>query len=170
MEEKELDVNSLFNKFKENVLSYFYMLKSEFQEVNILINELKNYKPSKSDVREATITQKALNIAVVISYARNFKRSFGFNNVEEINILLKQRFTEVENELHKKMITERDREFAHSDAAANDIQIYSEGIFSHSRGTIRQLLEKGELLILQEMVTKIRTEIDKQIKFLKIYK
>lgn len=167
MSEEKLEINTLFKEFKENLLSYLYLLQSEFQEVNILINELKNYEPFQLDVREATPTQNALNIAVVISYARNFKRSFGFNNIEEINTKLRKDFTEEENKLHKRIITERDKEFAHSDATANDIQIYYEKFFSHSRKTVRQLLEKNELLLLQKMVSKIRTEIDKQIKHIK---
>jgi len=167
LSKEKLDISSLFKKFKENLLSYIYLLRSEFQEVNILINELKNYEPFKLDVREATPTQNALNIAVVISYARNFKRSYGFNNIEEINTQLKQDFTEEENKLHKRIIIERDKEFAHSDASANDIQIYNEGFFSHSRKIVRQLLEKNELLLLQNMVSKIRAEIDNQIKYLK---
>lgn len=167
MSEEKLEINTLYKKFKENLLSYVYLLQSEFQEVNILINELKSYEPFKLDVREATPTQNALNIAVVISYARNFKRSYGFNNIEEINTQLRKNFTDEENNLHKRIITERDMEFAHSDASANDIQIYYKDFFSHSRKTIRQLLEKNELLLLQKMVSKIRTEIDNQIKFIK---
>ncbi|OGU39208.1 MAG: hypothetical protein A2315_00980 [Ignavibacteria bacterium RIFOXYB2_FULL_35_12] len=166
LSENKLGINNLFKKFKENLLSYLYLLKSEFQEVNVLINELKNYEPFKLDVREATPTHNALNIAVVISYARNFKRSYGFNNIEEINTQLRKDFTDEENKLHKRIITERDKEFAHSDASANDIQIYYREFFSHSRKTVRQLLEKNELLMLQKMVSKIRTEIDNQIKYI----
>lgn len=162
-----MDIDLLFQKFKKNILSYLYLLQSEFQEVNVLINELKQYDPYELDVRLATPTQNALNIAVVISYSRNFKRSHGFDNTEEINSQLRLGFTKKENELHKRIITERDKEFAHSDASVNDIQIYSEGIFSHSRKTVRQLLEKKELMILQKMVSKIREEIEKQIKFIK---
>jgi len=167
MSENELDINILYKNFRENLLSYVYLLESEFEEVNILINELKNYEPFILDVRDATPTQNSLNIAVVISYARNFKRSYGFNNIEEINTLLKKDFTDEENKLHKKIITERDKEFAHSDASANDIQIYYDNYFSHSRKTVRQLLEKNELFLLQTMVSKIRAEIDNQIKFIK---
>jgi len=79
---------------------------------------------------------------------------------------LRKDFTDEENKLHKRIITERDKEFAHSDASANDIQIYYREFFSHSRKTVRQLLEKNELLMLQKMVSKIRTEIDNQIKYI----
>ena len=158
-----MNIDFLFQNFIKNLLSYHYILEQEFQEVNDLINELKKYEPFKLDVREATPTQNALNIAVIISYARNFKKNYGFYSIEEINAQLKQNFSEVENALHKKIITERDKEFAHSDASINDIKIYSEGPFSHSGRTLRQLLEKKDLIILQNMISKIREEINDQI-------
>lgn len=165
--EPNLDITALFEKFKKNILSYLLMLEDEFCEVNILINELKNCEPFHLDVRDATPTQNALYIAVVISYARNFKRSFGFYQIDEINTKLIQNFSRDEKEFHKRIISERDKEFAHSDASSNDIQIYDEGLFSHSRRTVRQLLEKEEINILQEMVSKIRNEIENQLQHLK---
>ncbi len=162
----KLDTDSLFEKFKKNLLSYLHMVEDEFCEVNILINELKNYEPFQLDVRVATPTQNALNIAVVISYARNFKRSFGFYYIDEINTQLIERFSAEEIKLHKRIIADRDKEFAHSDASVNDIRIYDEGMFTHSRRTVRQLLERKEIKMLQEIVSKIRDEIDNQIKYL----
>ena len=85
MGKDKIDLDLLFRNFKKNLLSYLVMLEIEFQEVNVLINELKRYEPFKLDVRESTPTQNALNIAIVISYARNFKRSYEFNNTEDIN-------------------------------------------------------------------------------------
>ncbi len=167
MYEDKLDTTTLFEKFKKNLLSYLLMVKDEFSEVNNLINELKNYEPFHLDVRESTPTQNALNIAVVISYARNFKRSFGFYYIDEMNTKLMKNFSIDEKEFHKRIISDRDKEFAHSDASANDIQIYEEGMFSHSRRTVRQLLEKKEIKILQEMVSKIRSDIENQIHYLK---
>ena len=73
-----MNIDFLFQNFIKNLLSYLYMLEQEFQEVNDLINELKKYEPFKLDVREATPTQNALNIAVIISYARNFKKTMVF--------------------------------------------------------------------------------------------
>ena len=73
-----MNIDFLFQNFIKNLLSYLYMLEQEFQEVNDLINELKKYEPFKPDIREATPTQNALNIAVIISYARNFKKTMVF--------------------------------------------------------------------------------------------
>jgi len=165
--EDKLDAITLFDKFKKNILSYLLMVEDDFCEVNILINELKKYEPFHLDVRESTPTQNALNIAVVVSYARNFKRSFGFYYIDEINTKLMKNFSTDEKEFHKRIISDRDKEFAHSDASSNDIQIYEEGMYSYSRRTVRQLLEKKEIVILQEMVSKIRSEIENQIKYLK---
>lgn len=163
----KLNLDSLIKTFRKNLLSYLYMLESEFREVNAFINELQNYNPFKLDVCESTTTQNALNIAVVISYARNFKTSYGFKNIKEVTNVLKQDFTKQELKFHKKIIMLRDEVFAHSDASSNDIQIYNEGIFSHSRKVVRELLEKDELKMLSAMVGKIRKQIDSQIKLLK---
>jgi len=138
----KLNLNSLLKTLPKNFLSYLYMLTSEFGEVNDFINELKNYSPFKLDVCESTKIQNALNIAVIISYARNFKTSHGFCNIKEVTNVLIQDFTNQELKFHNKIITLRDREFAHSDASSNDIQIYTESIFSHSIKVVRKLLKK----------------------------
>lgn len=150
------------NSTENNLLAYLYLLRNEFWEVNDFINTLKVYKPFVLDVRESTQIQNALNIAIVISYARNFKKSFGFNN--KINNDLIKYFSDEENELHKKIIEWRDQEYAHSDALPNDIQIYIDG--GYSRRVVRQLFEMEQLEMLKEMVTKIRNNIESQIEVL----
>lgn len=156
-------MNNSSNKLvKRNRLSYLYMLRNEFWEVNDFINTLKNYKPFALDVRESTPIQNALNIAVVISYARNFKKSHGFYYNPKLNDELIKYFSNEENGLHKKIIDWRDQEYAHSDALPNDIQIYEDE--EYSRRVVRQLLEKNQLRMLKIMVNKIRDEIEIQIK------
>jgi archaellin len=147
----------------QNILQYLYLLRNEFWEVNDFINALKNCKPFKVDVRESTTIQNALNISVVISYARNFKKSRGFN-ISSINAQLTKNFSSEEIELHKMIIDWRDQEYAHSDALPNDIQICTDG--GYSRRVVRQLLEMKQLEILKVMVNKIRDEIEVQIKSL----
>ena len=162
-----LDIKNLYQKFTENLLSYLFLLKKEFHEVNKFINSLKNYEPYKLDISETTPQQSALNIAVIISYARNFKRNFGFYNTFEINKILIQDFADEEIKLHKQMIKLRDTEFAHSDSDSNDILIDMNENFSYSLRRIRQPLEKNELDILLSMVHKIQTQVEKQIEYLK---
>ncbi|OGU32867.1 MAG: hypothetical protein A2057_14135 [Ignavibacteria bacterium GWA2_35_9] len=159
-------IDSSDKSFEENFLSYLYILRNEFWEVNNFINTLKNYKPFVLDIRESTPIQNALNITVVISYSRNFKKSYGFNNTNRINAELTKYFTKEENELHKTIISWRDQEYAHSDAIPNDVQIYNDNKSSYSRRVVRQLLEKGQLETLKIMVNKIRDEIEIQIKSL----
>ena len=163
----KIKLDSLVKTFQKNLLSYLYMLESEFQEVNAFISELKSYRPFILDVRESTKIQNALNITVIISYARNFKTSYGFNNIKEVSEALIQDFSKMEKAFHKKIIKLRDKEFAHSDSSSNDIQIYTEGLFSHSRKVVRELLEKDDLKMLSTMVGKIRKQIEYQIKLLK---
>jgi hypothetical protein len=140
------------------------MLSSEFWEVNDLINTLMSYKHFVLDVRESTPIQNALNIALVISYARNFKSSRGFSSLDTNAHLIKG-FTSGEKALHEQMIVWRDQEYAHSDSLTNDIQVYSNG--GYSRRVVRQLLEKNQLELLKVMVNKIRFEIGNQIDELK---
>lgn len=155
-------IDSSNKSSEENLLSYLYMLRNEFWEVNDFINTLKNCKPFVLDVRESTPIQNALNISVVISYARNFKNSRGFNNNDRINTKLIKCFSSEEDELHKKVIDWRDQEYAHSDALPNDIQIYKDG--GYSRRVVRQLLDKDQLEMLKIMVNKIRDEVECEIK------
>ncbi len=109
--------------------------------------------------------QNALNIAVVISYARNFKKSLGFTSYNLINKELIKSFSAEEKEFHQIVKDWRDQEYAHSDALPNDIQIDEDG--GYSRRVVRQLLDKDQLEILKTMVNKIRDEIENIIKSIK---
>ena len=156
----DYDVTSLQGEEKENLIKYLSLLKTEFWEVNDFINSLKNCKPYALDVAEASAVQKALDMAVVISYARNFKTSRGFEISKKINDKLISDFTDKELALHKKKIDERDQEFAHSDASAHDVQVELDELYSFSKLRVRQPLEREELETLQSMTTKIRNQID----------
>ncbi len=149
----------------KNVLPYLYLLRIEFWEVNDFINILKNYQPFVLDVRESTPVQNALNIAVVVSYARNFKKSLGYSSYNLINDELIKSFSTEERKFHQIVIEWRDQEYAHSDALQNDIQIDEDG--GYSRRVVRQLLEKGQLDMLKVMVNKIRDEIETIIQNIK---
>lgn len=151
--------------FDKNVLPYLYLLRSEFWEVNDFINNLKSYQPFILDVRESTPIQNALNIAVVVSYARNFKKSLGYSNYNLINEEIIKSFSTKEKEFHQIVIDWRDQEYAHSDALPNDIQLDEDG--GYSRRVVRQLLEKDQLDMLKVMVNKIRIEIENIIKGIK---
>ena len=90
-----------------------------------------------------------------------FKKSHGYKNNERINIELMKGFSLEEKELHQKILTWRDQEYAHSDSEPNDIQIDETG--GYSRRVVRQLLEKVQLEMLKTMVNKIREEIESLI-------
>ena len=160
-------INSPRKSLDRNLLSYLYLLRHEFWEVNDFINTLKNYKPFSLDIRESTPIQNALNIAVVISYSRNFKKSHGFDQTDRINAELTKYFNDEENELHKAILSWRDQEYAHSDAIPSDVQIDIINKNSYSRRVVRQLLEKSQLEMLKTLVNKIRDELEIQIKSIK---
>lgn len=159
------DTNSSNKSFDITVLPYLYLLRSEFWEVNDFINTLKSYQPFVLDVRESTPIQNALNISVVISYARNFTKSYGYSSYKLVNNELVKSFSTEEKKLHQMAKDWRDQEYAHSDALPNDIQIYNDG--GYSRRVVRQLLEKDQLEMLKTMVNKIRDEIENLIKSIK---
>ena len=159
----KIDFELLDDSSKRNLLSYMYLLRHEFHEVNEFINTLYAYRPFELDVRNATPFQKALDIAVVISYSRNFKRSYGFEYWEEMGAEMIKYFSGEERQIHERVLESRDQEFAHSDALPNDIQIDDDNWYLYSRRVVRQLLEKGQLKVLKEMVNKIRDEIEVQI-------
>ncbi len=167
LKKEELDgiisYEELYQIFKENILSYLYMFSREFDEVNELILELKKCSPYQIDVAECSTIQIALNIAVVISYSRNFTNNYGFFYTKDINKLLFQHYTKEEVELHEIVLEKRNKEFAHSDATANNIQIFSEGDFLFGINPLRQPLEINDLSMLHEMVFKLREEVKRQI-------
>lgn len=116
--------------FDKNVLPYLYLLRSEFWEVNDFINTLKSYQPFVLDVRESTQIQNSLNIAVVVSYARNFKKSLSYSNYNFINEEIIKSFSKEEKEFHQMVIDWRDQEQEHSDSLQNDIRIDEGGEYS----------------------------------------
>ncbi|MDP1677098.1 MAG: hypothetical protein Q8L88_09540 [Bacteroidota bacterium] len=152
-------LDSIFHTFKNNMKSFMLILEDDFRETNELVQELKKYKPFKLDVRHASPTQNALNISVVISYARSFKNSRGFEKTKDLQSLLLTGFNSNERKLHKKIISVRDTEFAHSDFKSIDIQVYENDFVTHSKKTIRQLLDKHEIEILIASIQKIRKNI-----------
>lgn len=152
-------IGSIYDTIKINMKSFLLMLEDDFRETNELVQELKKYKPFRLDVRSATPTQKALNISTVISYARSFKSSRGFEKSRDLQSLLVIGFNSKEIKLHKYIISIRDTEFAHSDNKSIDIQLYDTGLFTHSKRTIRQLLDKDEIEILISSIQKIRENI-----------
>lgn len=154
-----LDYSSLMKDQKENITAYFYLLRNEFKEIRELIRALINYKPFEIDVRHATLIQKALNIAIAVSYTRNFKNSRGFNFQKIINDEIINNFTEASINLHEKLIDARDQEFVHSDSNAHDIKFNEHTNTIYSRGVVRQLLDKEQLNMLLEMVSKIQSHI-----------
>ena len=82
---------------------------------------------------------------------------------KDINKFLLQNYTKEEVELHKIVLDKRDKEYAHSDASANNIQIFSEGDFLFGINPLRQPLKFNDLDLLHEMVYKLRKEVERQI-------
>ncbi len=157
------NIDSLSEPEKENIHSYLYLMKDEYFEVREFIKTLSNYKPFKLDVRHATTIQKALNIALVVSYSRNFRNSHGIKYQDEINRILIDDFENDESELHQKMKDQMNQEFAHSDATAHDIRLNEYTDVKYSSRVVRELLDKDQLDKLLGMVTKIQKSVKKEL-------
>ena len=143
----------------DSINPYLYMIEEEFREVSEFIKTLRNYNPPIADVDESTTILNALNLAVVISYMRNFTENQNFENIQEIKVKLIQEFGDKERKMHKKIGYLRKKEYAHSDSSAYDFQIETEGLFSHSVRPMREPLDDDEFKMLSLMVRKIRTQI-----------
>ena len=152
------------NKTKVNDFKYLYLLQSEFEDVNDTINSIKNYKLSEPDVADASTIQKALDTTVVVSYTRNFTTSRGFRAAKRIQTLLKGVFDEGEVILHDKIMNLRNEEFVHSDRKKHKVQLIHDEMFTHSKMRARQPLEKKELELLSQMVSKIREKVTELLK------
>ncbi len=107
----------------------------------------------------------SFNTSLVVAYSRPFHKSNDGVNVrvslsDTVDVILE---TPVEQALHRKVIDMRDQAFAHSDAAAHEI----EG-FNYDGATVQlykiafEPLTREETLLLSRMIEKWVTYLEKQ--------
>ena len=106
---------------------------------------------------------KALDLSLIISYARPFKQNYGFGNVQDLLDEASKHFDSEETSLHDEIIALRDQEYAHSDAEANDVDIYLDDMFEYSKKVIRVPLDRTMVNHISQMVGKLVASFDKQI-------
>ena len=144
-------------------LKFLHLLSAEFDELVDVTSTLRRYKNFAPDSSDADTFQNALNLNVVISYARNFTECKGFNDIKGIRKALKKNFSKEEKELHKSIMDLRNEAYAHSDSKAHDIQIIDDEFFTFSKLVPRQQLSQEVLELLSGMVVKIREKIEELI-------
>jgi hypothetical protein len=148
---------------KKQRLAFLYLMSEELGETIRFAGALLKSDWVIDGAEHSSLEVKALDLAVVISYSRPFKKNYGFDHVrDDIDQLLSQ-YTPEQLELHKQIIDLRDREFAHADADAQDITVYLDGLFMFMKRVTRKPLERQKVQQLIEMIRLLLNSINKQI-------
>lgn len=113
---------------------------------------------------------KALTTALVVAYSRPFKKNKSDSRFPADPILSNDflaNFSDKENNLHKKVLSLRDREFAHTDAEPKQLKM-REDVFGGLRSVgwvetaTRCSFFEDELCQLQSMLTKLINKIEEE--------
>lgn len=146
----------------EDRIAFLLMIADDLREVRDFINASLADHPESADVRDCSPTQKALDLAVIITYGRVFKNNRGFRDVRPLLEAMLVEFTDEQRKLHDETIAARDQEYAHSDAEVNDITVYKGGLFQASRRVIRQPLSHAKLRLLHDMTILLLQRAEKE--------
>lgn len=149
---------------KHKHLAFLYLIKEEFGEAIRFAGALQNKEWFIDGGEHALPEVRALDIALVITYSRPFKKNYGFGKVTAILERAMKDFESMHHELHNRIIIMRDREYAHADAEVNDVKVYFGDIFTFSKFVTREPLQRFEVLLLIDMCQMLIVSIDEQIK------
>lgn len=133
-------------------IAFLAMIEDDFREARDFIISLLANHPDGPDYREASTEHRALDLSTVTTYGRIFKISRGFGDPQPHIDAILGTYSTSQRTLHGQVLTARDKEYAHSDADANKIEVYPDGPFRLSRKVIREPLSHAQLRMLQEMV------------------
>jgi hypothetical protein len=153
---------------KQQYLAFLYLAKEEFGETIRFAGALLNKEWVIDGGEHASLEVKALDIALVVTYSRPFKKNYGFGKVGHMLERAMQSYSDRQRELHAKIISARDREYAHADADANDVQVLFDDMFTFSKSVVREPLQSFEVKYLIEMCRELITSIDEQIAELRL--
>jgi hypothetical protein len=149
-------------------LAFLYLAKEEFGEAIKFAGALLKKKWFVDGGEHSSYEARALDIAIVITYSRPFKKNYGFGTVDLIMNRAMNKFTRSQRELHEIIINARDREYAHADAEANDIEVYFDDMFAFSKRVTREPIQQFEIKLLIEMCRILITSINEQINEVRI--
>jgi hypothetical protein len=144
-------------------LAFLYLAKEELGETVRFAGALLKKEWCIDGGEHSSPESKALDIALVITYSRPFKKNYGFGTVAPLMNRAMDNFTPNQLELHDRIINARDREYAHADAEANDIEVYFDDWFAFSKCVTREPLQQFEIKSLIEMCRILIVSIDEQI-------
>jgi hypothetical protein len=122
-------------------LGFLYVAREELSEAIRYAGSVRKRARAIDGGEHASLEAKAMDIAAIITYARPFKRSYGFDQVTNI---LHQSITELDAEqmqVHERVIRLRDQEFAHMDAEPLDVRVHFDNMFEFSKAVTREPLD-----------------------------
>jgi hypothetical protein len=144
-------------------LGFLYLAKEEFGEVIRYGGALLKKEWVIDGGEHASLEAKALDVALVVTYSRPFKRNYGFGDVKPMMQRAMNSYSSVQRELHDRIIEMRDREYAHADSDAHDVQVYFNELFTFSKQVTREPIQHFEIKMLIQMCQNLSTSIDEQI-------
>jgi hypothetical protein len=148
---------------KRQHLAFLYLAKEEFSEAIRFAGALLNKNWVIDGGEHASPEVKALDIALVVTYTRPFKKNYGFGKVKPLLERAMHSYSNQKYELHNRIINIRDHEYAHADSEANDVQVHFDEMFEFSKRVTREPLQPFDIRVLIEMCRNLIASIDEQI-------
>jgi len=152
---------------KQQHLVFLYLAKEEFSEAIRFAGALLNKEWVIDGGEHASPEIRALDIALVVTYTRPFKKNYGFGEVKPKLDRAMRSYSNQKRELHNRFISMRDREYAHADSDAHDVQVHFDEMFEFSKLVTREPLQPFDIKVLIEMCRNLITSIDEQIEELR---
>lgn len=143
-------------------LSFLYVAQEELRESSEFAGILLNSGLLEQHTEEPSAEHRALDLALVVSYARLFGSNFGYGRVEENKKRALAVLNPDEANLHAAIMKLRDREYAHSDAEANDIEVHMDDMFLYSKRIVRWPLGIDQVRQLAIMSEKLMASFHSQ--------
>lgn len=143
-------------------LSFLYVAREELRESREFANVLLKSGLLEQHTEDPSAKHRALDLALVVSYARPFGSNFGYGRVEENKKRALAVLNPDETNLHALVMRLRDREYAHSDAEANDVEVHMDDMFLYSKRIVRWPLGIDQVRQLAVMTDKLVVSFDLQ--------
>ena len=122
-------------------LAFLYVAREELSEARRFAGAILKRVHVTDGGEHSTLEAKALDIALIVTYARPFTRNYGFNQVSIILSQAVQQLSTEQTEIHIRAIQLRDREYAHMDAQPLDVQVHFDNMFEFSKAVTREPLD-----------------------------
>lgn len=146
----------------QQILAFTYIAIDELSEAHQYANALLKSGLLQEHSEDCSPAHRALDLALIVSYARPFTKCRGYGHVKPARDKALTSLSPDELELHKRIMSARDKEYAHSDADANDIIVFTDGIFQYGKRLIRSPLTATQVNQLSTMINKLMKSFNTQ--------